>query len=60
MSIEDAIRILDPETTAEEIRKIEHYGGSRGKELEIKRVNDACVLACEIMRLYLRSYKNGS
>lgn len=32
MTINQAIRILDPETTAEELAAIEYYGGLHGRE----------------------------
>ena len=33
MTINQAIRILDPETTAEELATIEYYGGEDGSRL---------------------------
>lgn len=50
MTIEEAIRILDPETTAEALAEIEYYAGFRGKEAEIKAVEDACILAVAAIR----------
>lgn len=50
MTREDAIRILDPETTAEALAEIEYYAGFRGKEAEIKAVEDACILAVAALR----------
>ena len=50
MTIEEAIRILDPETTAEALAEIEYYAGFRGKEAAIKAVEDACILAVAALR----------
>ena len=53
MSIEEAIRILDPETSADAITEIKYYAGFK-EEKAIEKVEDACVLACDIMREYLK------
>lgn len=50
MKREEAIRILDPETTAEALAEIEYYAGFRGKEAAIKAVDDACILAVAALR----------
>lgn len=50
MTREEAIRILDPETTAEALAGIEYYAGFRGKEAAIKAVEDACILAAAALR----------
>ena len=52
MSIEEAIHILDPETSADAITEIKYYAGFN-EEKAIKKVEDACVLACDIMREHL-------
>ena len=52
MSIEEAISILDPETSADAITEIKYYAGFN-EEKAIKKVEDACVLACDIMREHL-------
>ncbi len=49
MITDEAIRILDPKTTAEALAKIEYYGGFSGKEAAIKAVEDACILAVEAL-----------
>ena len=53
MSIEEAIRILDPETSADAITEIKYYAGFN-EEKTIEKVEDACVLACDIMREHLK------
>ena len=53
MSIEEAIRILDPETSADAIAEIKYYAGFN-KEKAIEKVEEACILACDIMREYLK------
>lgn len=52
MSIEEAIRILDPETSADAIAEIEYYAGFN-KDKTIEKVNEACEVACKIMREHL-------
>lgn len=53
MTIKEAIRLLDPATTAEAISEIEYYGGFNGEIAAVQAVSDACEVACEIMRKYL-------
>ena len=48
MTVEEAIRILDPKTTADIIFQMREDGLSNEEILD--RVNEACVLACEIMK----------
>lgn len=50
MTREEAIRILDPETTAEALAEISYYAGFRGDEAVTKAVDDACVLAVAALR----------
>lgn len=50
MTREEAIRILDPETTAEALAEITYYAGFRGDAAVIKAVSDACILAVAALR----------
>lgn len=52
MTVEEAIRILDPETTKEAISEISYYAGFN-RDGVIDKVNEACVIACNIMKEYL-------
>ena len=52
MSVEQAIRILHPDTTVEALVEIGYYAGFRSQEA----VDEACVLACEIMEKYLEEH----
>lgn len=52
LTISDAIQILDPKTTSDTIREIEYYGGFAGKKIAIEAVNQACEMACSMMRAY--------
>ena len=52
MSIEEAIHILDPETSADAISEIKYYTGFN-EEKAIEKVEEACELACGIMRKHL-------
>ena len=53
MSIEEAIRILDPETSADAIAEIEDYA-SFNRDKTIGKINEACEIACDVMREHLR------
>ena len=57
MTINQAIRILDPETTAEELGEIEYYGGLHGREKMVAACDEACRIAVRIMRKYLEEQK---
>lgn len=49
MTLEEAIRLLDPETTGEAIAEIEYYNGFSGKTAAIQAITDACEIAVEAM-----------
>ena len=57
MTINQAIRILDPETSAEALGEIEYYGGLRGREKMVAACDEACRVAVRIMRKYLEEQK---
>ena len=57
MTINQAIRILDPATTAEELATIEYYGGLHGREKMVAACDEACRMAVQIMRKYLEEQK---
>lgn len=59
MTIEQAIRILDPATTAEELATIEYYGGFRGREKAVVARDEACCIAVGIMRKYQEENKDS-
>ena len=50
MTREEAIRILDPETTREALAEIEYYGGFSGRTAAVQAVSDACILAVAALR----------
>ena len=52
MTINQAIRILDPATSAEALGEIEYYGGLRGKEKVLVACDEACRVAVGIMQKY--------
>lgn len=52
MTIDQAIRILDPETTTEELNKVYYYGGFCGNEAITAAINEATRIAVETMREY--------
>ncbi len=51
MTREEAIRILDPETTAEALVEYEYYGGFNGKNAMVNAVSDACEVAVEALKM---------
>ena len=53
MTIKQAIRILDPATTAEELAAIEYYGGLHGREKMVAACDEACRIAVGIMRQHI-------
>ena len=57
MTINQAIRILDPETTAEALGEIEYYGGLQGHEKMVTACDEACRVAVQIMRKYMEEQK---
>ena len=59
MTINQAIRILDPETTAEALAAIEYYGGLHGREKMVAACEEACRVAVGIMRKYQEENKDS-
>ena len=57
MTINQAIRILDPATTAEALGEIEYYGGLHGREKMVAACAEACRMAVQIMRKYMEEQK---
>lgn len=49
MTYEEAIKILHPDTIREVLTEIERYNGFSGREVAIKAIEDACILACKAM-----------
>lgn len=58
MTINQAIRILDPATTAEELATIEYYGGLHGREKMVAACDEACRMAVGIMQKYQEEKKD--
>ena len=50
MTIEQAIAILEPETTRAALYEYQYYGGFRGEEAKIKACEEACRIAAAVMR----------
>ncbi len=57
MTIDQAIRILDPATSAEALGEIKYYGGLQGHEKMMAACEEACRVAVRIMRKYLEEQK---
>ena len=49
MTREEAIRLLDPNTTIEALAEVEYYNGFSGKDACIEAIEDACRLAIEAL-----------
>lgn len=52
MTVKEAIQILDPKTTADKIFQMREDGLSDDEVMD--KVNEACILACEIMKKHLK------
>jgi hypothetical protein len=59
MTIEQAIKLLDPKTTREETLRIGFEAGYRGAKAGIKAVEEAYKLACECMAVCDRAIKDN-
>lgn len=49
MTYEEAKRILHPDTTLEALTEIEYYAGFNGKQAKRDAVDEACIVACEVL-----------
>lgn len=52
MTNEEAIKLLDSETTKEAIAAIEKAAGENGRVAAIAAIEQACEQACKVMRCY--------
>ena len=65
MTVEEAKRILDPETTTQAIAEIEYYAGV-SRENVMEKVNEACRMGAEALamqeklRNWIEGYKTQS
>lgn len=60
MTLEEACRLLDPNTTAEELAKIEYYNGFNGfngKKACIEAIDEACTLLVDFARSHSKEDK---
>ena len=58
MTINQAIRILDTDTSAEALGEIEYYGGLHGREKMVAACDEACRVAVGIMQKYQEEKKD--
>jgi hypothetical protein len=58
MNYEIAKKILHPNTTKETLDEIEYFAGFSGKDARIKAVEEACLLACEVLDMCIEKEKN--
>lgn len=58
MDINEAIRILDPETTSEALAEIEYYNGFSGHFAKVEACDEACEIAVAVMRAQQAAEKN--
>ena len=54
MTIEQAIKILDPETSDQAISEIEGLHGTDATDYVVSQIKEACRLACKIMKQWER------
>lgn len=60
MTLEEACRLLDPNTTAEELAKIEYYNGFNGKKACIEAIDEACTLLVGAVRSAHHEAQSGT
>lgn len=60
MTLEEACRLLDPNTTAEELAKIEYYNGFNGKKACIEAIDEACTLLVGAVRSAHHEARSGT
>ena len=60
VTLEEAERLLNPVTTADEIYKIKYYGGFKGEEKAITAIEEACIIACNALREKLNLRNDNS
>lgn len=63
MTAQEAHKILHPDTSRDEIMKIEYYAGFRAEEAGLKAVQEACLVACEALEKQIPKkplYKQGT
>ncbi len=58
MTREEAIRILDAETSIEALADIEYYGGFSGEKAKRAAVDVACEMAVAALRIQIEAEKN--
>lgn len=54
MTIEQAIKILDPDTSNQAITDMEELHGTDATDHVVSQIREACELACKIMRQWQR------
>ena len=54
MTVEEAIAILDPETSRAALFDYRYFGGCRGSEAVLAATEEACRVAVRVMREYLK------
>lgn len=57
MTLEEACRLLDSNTTAEKLAKIEYYNGFNGKKACIEAIDEACTLLVDFARSHSKEDK---
>ena len=50
MTVEEAIAILDPETSRAALFDYRYFGGFRGSEAVLAATEEACLVAVRVMR----------
>jgi hypothetical protein len=54
MTVEQAIKILDPDTSNQAISDLEELNGTDAMDHVVSQIREACEVACKVMRQWLR------
>ena len=60
MTIEQAIKILDPATSIATLAEVEYYAGFHGNFAKIEAYNEACDLAVKVMKAVQEKWHSQS
>lgn len=49
MTYKEAIKFIHPDTCVQAVEEAKYYGGLRGEEVALEKMNEACLLACKAL-----------
>lgn len=50
MTYKEAARFIHPDTCVQTVEEAKYYGGLRGEEVALEKMNEACLLACKALK----------